>query len=110
MLQIGEVAERIGLSLRTIRHYEEVGLAVPSARSEGGFRLYTEDDVERLRVIMQMKPLGFSLEEMRELLQALADGGPADRLAHYRTAAADRVEALRAQLTTADAFAQRLRT
>lgn len=109
MLQIGEVADRIGLSLRTIRYYEEVGLAVPSARSDGGFRLYTEDDVERLRVIMQMKPLGFSLEEMRELLTALADGGPADRLAHYRAAAAERVDALRAQLGTAEAFADRLR-
>jgi DNA-binding transcriptional MerR regulator len=110
MLQIGEVADRIGLSLRTIRYYEEVGLAVPSARSEGGFRLYTEDDVERLRVIMQMKPLGFALEEMRELLQALDDGGPAERLTHYRAAAADRVAALRAQLATAEAFADRLGT
>lgn len=110
MLQIGEVADRIGLSLRTIRYYEEVGLAVPSARSEGGFRLYTDDDVERLRVIMQMKPLGFSLEEMRELLQALDDGGPAERLAHYRAAAAERVETLRVQLTTAEAFAARLTT
>jgi DNA-binding transcriptional MerR regulator len=110
MLQIGEVADRIGLSLRTIRYYEEVGLAVPSARSEGGFRLYTEDDVERLRVIMQMKPLGFSLEEMRELLQVLDDGGPADRLAHYRQAAAERVAGLRDRLATAEAFAERLKT
>ena len=109
MLQIGEVADRIGLSLRTIRYYEEVGLAVPSARSEGGFRLYTEDDVERLRVIMQMKPLGFSLEEMRELLQVLDDGGPADRLAHSRQAAAERVAGLRDRLATAEAFAERLR-
>ena len=46
-MQIGEVAERTGLSLRTIRYYEEVGLAVPSARSQGGFRLYTEPDVGR---------------------------------------------------------------
>src|SRR5690348_10590123 len=44
-MQIGEVADRIGLSLRTIRYYEEVGLITPSARSPGGFRLYTEDDV-----------------------------------------------------------------
>ena len=71
-MQIGEVAEQIGLSLRTIRYYEEVGLAVPSARSEGGFRLYVESDVERLRVVMQMKPLGFSLEEMTQLLNAFA--------------------------------------
>ena len=92
-MQIGEVAERIGLSLRTIRHYEEVGLAVPSARSEGGFRLYAESDVERLRVIMQMKPLGFSLEEMRELLELLDAGDAADpaRLAGFREQAAERV-------------------
>ena len=109
-MQIGEVAERIGLSLRTIRYYEEVGLAVPSARSEGGFRLYVEDDVERLRVIMQMKPLGFSLEEMRELLGLLDADTDADpgRLADFRAQAAERVETLRARLRTAEAFAARL--
>lgn len=109
-MQIGEVAERIGLSLRTIRYYEEVGLAVPSARSEGGFRLYVEDDVERLRVIMQMKPLGFSLEEMRELLTLLDAGPDADpaRLAAFRDQAADRVVALREQLATAERFAARI--
>jgi DNA-binding transcriptional MerR regulator len=108
-MQIGEVADRIGLSLRTIRYYEEVGLAVPSARSDGGFRLYVEDDVERLRVIMQMKPLGFSLEEMRELL-ALLDGDAADpaRLAAFRDQAAERVATLRRQLRTAEEFAARL--
>ena len=109
-MQIGEVAERIGLSLRTIRYYEEVGLAVPSARSDGGFRLYVEDDVERLRVIMQMKPLGFSLEEMRELLALLDAGTDADpaALAAFRDQAAERVATLRRQLATAEAFAARL--
>jgi DNA-binding transcriptional MerR regulator len=109
-MQIGEVAGRIGLSLRTIRYYEEVGLAVPSARSEGGFRLYVDADVERLRVIMQMKPLGFTPEEMRELL-GLIDAGPdADptRLAAFRQEAAERVGTLRARLRTAEDFAARL--
>jgi DNA-binding transcriptional MerR regulator len=108
-MQIGEVAERIGLSLRTIRWYEEVGLAVPSARSEGGFRLYVDADVERLRVIMQMKPLGFSLEEMRELLELLddPDADPA-RLSAFREQAAERVATLRRQLRTAEEFAARL--
>ncbi|APE36878.1 MerR family transcriptional regulator [Nocardia mangyaensis] len=70
-LQIGQVAERTELSIKTIRHYDEVGLVTPSARSAGGFRLYTEADVERLLVIRRMKPLGFTLEQMRELLEAL---------------------------------------
>jgi MerR family copper efflux transcriptional regulator len=69
-LQIGDVAKRTGLSLNTIRHYDEAGLVSPSARSEGGFRLYSEQDVERLLVIRRMKPLGFSLDDMGALLAA----------------------------------------
>ena len=73
-MQIGEVAERTQLSLRTIRHYDEVGLAPPSARSDGGFRLYTEADVERLHHIRRITPLGFSLEETAELLTVIEHG------------------------------------
>ncbi|AFM15642.1 putative transcriptional regulator [Mycolicibacterium chubuense NBB4] len=84
LLQIGEVAARTQLSIKTIRHYDELGLVVPSARSAGGFRLYTPADVARLIAIRRMKPLGFTLEEMRELLDALetldsGDAGEADR-------------------------------
>jgi MerR family copper efflux transcriptional regulator len=71
LLQIGEAAERVGLSLRTVRYWEEMGLVVPSARSVGGFRLYSEDDLERLLVVKRMKPLELTLEEMRELLGLL---------------------------------------
>ena len=67
-MQIGQVAARTELSITTVRHYDEVGLVTPSARSTGGFRLYTEADVERLLVIRRMKPLGFTLAEMRDLL------------------------------------------
>lgn len=70
-MQIGQVAVRTELSITTVRHYDEVGLVTPSARSAGGFRLYTEADVERLLVIRRMKPLGFSLTEMKDLLDAL---------------------------------------
>jgi len=59
MHQIGEVADAVGLSLRTIRYYEE-GVAPPSGRAAGGFRLYTDDDIELLRLVKQMKPLDFS--------------------------------------------------
>lgn len=70
-MQIGEVAERTGLSIRTLRHYDEVGLVPPSERSAGGFRLYTEVDVARLMVIRRMKPLEFTLDEMGRLLDSL---------------------------------------
>ena len=67
-MQIGELADRAEMSLRTIRHYDEVGLLRPSGRSDGGFRLYTALDLERLLLIRRMKPLGFTLEQMAELL------------------------------------------
>lgn len=70
-MQIGQVASRTELSIKTIRHYDEVGLVTPSVRSTGGFRLYTDADVQRLLVIRRMKPLGFTLDEMRVLLDAL---------------------------------------
>ncbi len=71
-MRIGEVAELTSLSFRTLRHYDEIGLVTPSARTEGGFRLYTESDVARLMVVRRMKPLGYSLEEMSEVLAVVA--------------------------------------
>lgn len=115
-MHIGEVADRVGLSLRTIRYYEEVGLITPSARSQGRFRLYTEADASRLQLVKDMKPLGFSLDEMRDLLgvlDALDDAAtPAatrdqlsERLAMYRVAADARCDALRGRLRIAESFA-----
>src|SRR5690625_7392876 len=71
MMHIGELAERTELSLRTIRHYDQIGLLAPSGRSGGGFRLYTEEDYEQLMLIGRMKPLGYSLEQMGGRLRAL---------------------------------------
>lgn len=68
MMQIGKFAQRTGASIHTIRHYDDVALLRPSGRSEGGFRLYTEADLERFLLIRRMKPLGFTLEQMREVL------------------------------------------
>lgn len=87
-LQIGEVAARTELSVKTIRHYDEVGLVTPSARSAGGFRLYTTHDIARLLAIRRMKPLGFTLEEMRDLLHALETADSPASTAAQRTAAA----------------------
>jgi MerR family transcriptional regulator, copper efflux regulator len=116
--QIGEVAELVGLSLRTIRHYEEVGLVPPSARSAGGFRLYTDADIERLRLVKHMKPLDFALDEMRDLLRIRDLLGSADiedrealveRLGMYAAVAEERCVQLRERLANAEAFAVLLR-
>jgi MerR family copper efflux transcriptional regulator len=69
LLQIGEAADHVGLSIRTLRHWEEIGLVRPTARSKGGFRLYSRTDLERIRVVKAMKPVGLTLEEMAELLE-----------------------------------------
>lgn len=120
-MQIGEVAARTELSLRTIRHYEETGLVTPSARSQGGFRLYTETDVARLMVIRRMKPLGFTLDQMRDLLDATdrLDSDAAlgaeereallERVRAYQREAAAQVEKLRVQLSRAEDFEGTLR-
>jgi DNA-binding transcriptional MerR regulator len=114
-MQIGELAERTGLSIRTLRHYDEIGLLVPSARSDGGFRLYTPDDESRLLLIRRMKPLGYSLEQMGELLSVVdgladrpEDDALRERLEAIRTEAMERRETLRRQLDAADEFVAQL--
>ncbi|MGX1769749.1 MerR family transcriptional regulator [Dietzia sp. NPDC055340] len=129
-MKIGEVAERTALSIRSLRHYDELGLVSPSAHSPGGFRLYTEADVERLLLIRRMKPLGFSLDRMKDFCRALdargagtsADGADgeaggvgegADDDAAARTTiteigaeAAERLERLRKHLAYAEEFVE----
>lgn len=116
-MHIGELAEKTGLSLRTIRHYDEVGLLEPTGRTVGGFRLYTQDDLARLMLIRRMKPLGFTLEEMTELLRIIDTLGgagtvdPAVRrdLDGFITQAVERRGALQKQLAMADEFLALLR-
>ncbi|MFH1571599.1 MAG: MerR family transcriptional regulator, partial [Gemmatimonadota bacterium] len=67
MMQIGDLAERAGVSTRTIRYYEELGIIDPEERSNGGFRRYSEDQLRRLEIIQGLKALGFELEHIREL-------------------------------------------
>ncbi|OMC41267.1 MerR family transcriptional regulator [Mycobacterium sp. GA-1841] len=118
-LQIGEVAAQTELSIKTIRHYDEVGLVAPSARSAGGFRLYTADDVNRLLAIRRMKPLSFSLDEMRHLLDALdtlnsPDAATAEReaatayVAECHTRAAEACAKLSRQLAYAHELTEQL--
>jgi DNA-binding transcriptional MerR regulator len=118
-LHIGEVAERVGLSLRTVRYYEEQGLFEPAGRTDGGFRLYTDREVDRLLLIKQMKPLGFTVQQMRELLTAHDAAASDDRaerqaaegkIAEFAQQAGERCEELRDQLSRAEEFARQLAT
>lgn len=72
-LQIGEVAERTGVTQRTLRFYEEKGLLEPPSRLEGGFRLYSEEDVRRVEEIKRLQTLlGFTLADIKEMVEAEA--------------------------------------
>lgn len=114
-MRIGEVAARTDLSLRSLRHWEEVGLVAPSGRTEGGFRLYTESDVDKILVVRRMKPLGYSLDHMKAVMadiETLADpdaSAPSKDAARRQLAAtqedaAERRQDLARQLAMADEF------
>ncbi|MDO9107979.1 MAG: MerR family transcriptional regulator [Coriobacteriia bacterium] len=65
---VGTVATLAHVSVRTLHHYNELGLLVPSERSKADYRLYTDTDLDRLQSVLFYKELGFSLQEIRELV------------------------------------------
>jgi MerR family transcriptional regulator, repressor of the yfmOP operon len=67
LVQIGEVAEMLQVTTRTIRYYEEFGIMAPPQRLDGGMRVYAKEDITRLKFILKLKELGISLKEMQEL-------------------------------------------
>jgi len=68
MLKVGDLAKKTGLTIRTLHHYHDIGLLVPSGRSEAGYRLYRERDVARLHAIQALRQFGLTLAEIGELL------------------------------------------
>jgi MerR family transcriptional regulator, copper efflux regulator len=120
MTHIGEVARRTAMSLRTVRYYEEVGLVRPSGRSEGGFRLYTEADVQRLLLVRALRPAELANPELTELLELHArivrgKGGAPDlgesqaRLGSLLEMAAERIRHKRERLIAAELAVELLR-
>jgi MerR family transcriptional regulator, thiopeptide resistance regulator len=79
-LKVGAVARLAGVTVRTLHHYDEIGLLRPSGRSEAGYRRYTDADLERLQRILFYRELEFGLDQIRD---AIADGA-ADALDHLR--------------------------
>src|SRR5947209_4666850 len=67
-LKVGELAKRTGLTVRTLHHYDEIGLLKPSLHTESGHRLYTAADVARLQQVLSLRQLGFALEEIAACL------------------------------------------
>ncbi len=74
-MQIGEIARKAGMSVRAVRYYEELGLIQPDGHSSGGFRLYNDKNLKRLRAIDFLKGIGLSLVEIREVLHAKKSSG-----------------------------------
>lgn len=96
LIQVGELAKRAGITVRTLHHYEQTGLLTPSARSAAGYRLYNLAAVQRLHMIKALAQAGLELATIKELsrpgrLLAVRPVGQADR--HPRPAAANPLHA-----------------
>ena len=88
-LTVGQVAQALGVTVRTLHHYDAVGLVVPSARSHAGYRLYTEADVHRLTRAVVYRRLDLPLDEVRALLDG--DGTPEEHLRRQRDVVVSRL-------------------
>ena len=103
VLTVGQVAESLGVTVRTLHHYDEIGLVVPSARSRAGYRLYTEEDLRRLQHVVVYRRLGLPLEEIGTILAAGAGSDTvAAHLRRQRDAVAEQVAGLGRLLTAID--------
>jgi DNA-binding transcriptional MerR regulator len=109
-LSIGEVCARTGLSARTVRYYEELGLLPGVRRRSGGRRIYGPDEIERLRFITRLKALGLALEEIGELnaVHAIA-GSTRAMLVRLDELLARRLDELDARIRELDSLRDQIR-
>ena len=97
---VGEVAKKMGITVRTLQYYDKEGLLSPSAKTEGGRRLYNERDLVVLHQLLSLKSLGFSLDNIKEALVSLdTPGGVADALAKQAGSIREKIKQLSASLT-----------
>ncbi len=90
-LKVGELARRTGLTIRTLHHYDEIGLLKPSLHTESGHRLYAADDVARLQQVMSLRQLGFSLEQVSDCLDR-RDFSPVEVIAMHVARLREQIE------------------
>ncbi len=111
LLRIHEAAAEVGLTPRSVRYYEEIGLLTPAARSEGDYRLYDDTDLERLRFIKGLRDdAGFSLAEIARLLEDEPARERSHAAYHATTDPAERARILRDRLVRYDHQIEMLRT
>lgn len=79
-ISIGELAKNLGLTTRTLRYYEEVGIMTSPRRVEGSIRAYSSNEVRKLKFIMKLKELGLTIKEMQELDAAYASANETDKI------------------------------
>ncbi|NYE00281.1 DNA-binding transcriptional MerR regulator [Kineosphaera limosa] len=99
-MSVGAVADLFDLTVRTLHHYDEIGLVVPGERSPAGYRVYTHDDLVRLSTVVVYRRLGFSLDEVAQLLADPAS--VRDHLTRQRAAVMHRLDELRELVTAID--------
>lgn len=102
-MKIGELVKLHGISVDTARFYEKKGLIQPSARSDAGYRIYTARDSDRLGFILRAKSVGFSLEQVRELLQ-IEDNRSAWSCNHVKSKVDEKMAEIEAQITRLKGF------
>lgn len=104
-LTVGQVAERFGVTVRTLHHYDEIGLLTPSERTAAGYRLYTGDDVTRLQHVVVYRRLGFALEDIALLLEH--PDSVESHLRRQRAAVMSRLDEMRDLVTAIDRALER---
>ncbi len=108
-LKVGELARRTGLTVRTLHHYDEIGLLKPSLHSEAGYRLYTAADVARLQQVLSLRQLGFALEEVRDCLDR-PGFAPLEVIRLHVTRLREQIELQRKLCERLEALAEHFRT
>src|SRR5262249_30288509 len=107
-LKVGELAQRTGLTVRTLHHYDAIGLLRPSLHTEAGYRLYTAGDIARLQQVLSLRQLGFSLDEVRGCLDR-PGFSPLEVIGLHLVQLREHIESQRRLCERLDAIATRLR-
>lgn len=107
---VGEVADLVGVSVRTLHHWEAIGLMVPSARSSAGYRLYSAKDVERIHQILVYRETGMQLADITRVLDTTGGPGPKDatvHLARQRELLMERIAHLQEMVSAVDTMMEK---